>query len=345
MPTGRSNVDDLLRRLGLVLPDPSAAPPMPRRSVELPIPARVGDIAVPPPAAVASIDDAARAMDAGAPAAPDFDLGSDLWTQMSRSSRAHDNIARAQTGNLRNQDLARIAADNINESNAAARRAQQPTPILTDGRKDAMAAAGLVGATGLAGTGAYMAGSAALDRTRTPDAITDTGGTAELANESRPVPEVQPAPAPKPAAKPTKKEMADNLSEQEFTDTFKQQYQARDRRMQEKGQGGYADPSARAKAILDDLNARRRKAGGEVPEAKQMIAEANSLLALSNQQRNAPGYKPRNASDPREQAQMLLQKLNADRMEAGGEVPHAAKVMAEVRRLQAEGDNMRWGGK
>jgi hypothetical protein len=62
---------------------------------------------------------------------------------------------------------------------------------------------------------------------------------------------------------------------------------------------------------------------------------------MGNEQRNAPGYKPRNASNPREQAQILLQKLNADRMEAGGEVPHSQQVLAEVRRLQEMADQSR----
>jgi hypothetical protein len=41
---------------------------------------------------------------------------------------------------------------------------------------------------------------------------------------------------------------------------------------------------------------------------------------------------------------VLLQQLNADRMEAGGEVPHSREVLQEVRRLQLLGDQQRWGG-
>jgi hypothetical protein len=132
------------------------------------------------------------------------------------------------------------------------------------------------------------------------------------------------------------------LEEAQFVERFKRQYLAREERRKRQGEGGYADPSDKAKAILDDLNARRRKAGREVPEAKQMMAEADRLLATGNAQRNAPGYTPRDPSNPREQAQILLQKLNADRMEAGGEVPHSRQVMAEVERLQNMYDQGRW---
>jgi hypothetical protein len=132
------------------------------------------------------------------------------------------------------------------------------------------------------------------------------------------------------------------LDEAKFTEMFKRQYLAREERRKRQGEGGYADPSDKAKAILDDLNARRRKAGREVPEAKQMMAEADRLLATGNAQRNAPGYTPRDPSNPREQAQILLQKLNAERMEAGGEVPHSRQVMAEVERLQKMYDQGRW---
>jgi hypothetical protein len=101
------------------------------------------------------------------------------------------------------------------------------------------------------------------------------------------------------------------------------------------------DYSFQARELMNKLNAMRRQAGGEIPEAPQMMAEINRLLGMSNKQRNAPGYQPAMPTDHHGQAQMLLQKLNAMRMEAGGEVPEAQQIMAEVRRHQAMGDQMR----
>jgi len=104
---------------------------------------------------------------------------------------------------------------------------------------------------------------------------------------------------------------------------------------------GPPDYSFQARELMDKLNAMRRKAGGEVPEAKAMMAEINRLLDLSNKQKNAPGYEPPMPTDYHGEAQRLLQKLNARRMEVGGEVPETNQVMAEVRRLQALGDQQR----
>lgn len=104
---------------------------------------------------------------------------------------------------------------------------------------------------------------------------------------------------------------------------------------------GPPDYSFQARELMNKLNAMRRKAGGEVPEAKAMMAEINRLLDLSNKQKNAPGYEPPMPTDYHGEAQRLLQKLNARRMEVGGEVPETNQVMAEVRRLQALGDQQR----
>jgi hypothetical protein len=102
-----------------------------------------------------------------------------------------------------------------------------------------------------------------------------------------------------------------------------------------------ADYSFQARELMGKLNAMRRAAGGEVTEAKQMMAEIDRLLGMSNEQRNSPSYKPAMPTDYHAEAQRLLQDLNARRMEAGGEVADTQKVMAEVRRLQAMGDQMR----
>lgn len=99
-------------------------------------------------------------------------------------------------------------------------------------------------------------------------------------------------------------------------------------------------PRDRAMAMIDDLNARRRKAGGEVPEAKQMMGEINRLLSMSNQEvaRQTSGQMPVAGNSPREQAIRLIAQLNDMRQKAGGEVPQAPQIMAEVRRLQALAD-------
>jgi hypothetical protein len=103
---------------------------------------------------------------------------------------------------------------------------------------------------------------------------------------------------------------------------------------------------SQARQLIDQLNQMRRNAGGEVPEAPQIMAQIKRLQALGDQLRNAPSYSPSDSGDPHQQAQMLIQDLNARRRQAGGEVPDAPRVMAEVRRLQAMGDqqkNSRYG--
>jgi hypothetical protein len=341
-----AQIDDFLRRLAA---QSGSMPAAPVRQLELPLPNTIG---VESPAdylrrmqAVHGVDDsygpAARSAVNNSPdipplaaaAAPDMSLGSPLWHQMDKGARAHDNLVKGRTANLRNQnpDLVRIAGDNIREGQAlsarmATRNADQQALLL-----DGAVAAGMGGAAAIAATRPMPSPAPAVAAEGRPAPA--QASTADLAAESRPVPSV-----------PATATDGQQLTEDEFTETFKQQSQAREDKRAARGAGGYADPSDKAKAILDDLNARRRKAGGEVPEARQMEAEANRLLAESNQMRNAPGYKPKNASNPREQAQVLLQQLNADRMEAGGEVPHSREVLQEVRRLQLLGDQQRWGG-
>ena len=104
---------------------------------------------------------------------------------------------------------------------------------------------------------------------------------------------------------------------------------------------GPPDYSFQARELINKLNAMRRKAGGEVPEAKAMMAEINRLLDLSNKQKNAPGYEPPTPTDYHGEAQRLIQKLNAMNQEIGGMSPETPKIMAEVRRLQALGDQQR----
>lgn len=99
-------------------------------------------------------------------------------------------------------------------------------------------------------------------------------------------------------------------------------------------------PRDQAMKMIDDLNARRRAAGGEVPDAPETMQKVNRLLAMSNEQSAAAsrGDIPVQGNSPREQAQRILAQLNAMRRQAGGEVPQAGQMMAEVRRLQAMAD-------
>lgn len=101
---------------------------------------------------------------------------------------------------------------------------------------------------------------------------------------------------------------------------------------------------SQARELIDRLNQMRRDAGGEVPEAPQIMAQVKRLQAMGDQLRNAPDYRPSDSGDPHQQAQMLIQDLNARRRQAGGEVPDAPRVMAEVRRLQAMGDQQKNSG-
>ena len=104
---------------------------------------------------------------------------------------------------------------------------------------------------------------------------------------------------------------------------------------------GPPDYSFQARELINQLNAMRRQAGGEVPEAPAMMAEINRLLDLSNKQKNAPGYEPPMPTDYHGEAQRLIQKLNAMNQEIGGMSPETPRIMAEVRRLQALGDEQR----
>ena len=88
-------------------------------------------------------------------------------------------------------------------------------------------------------------------------------------------------------------------------------------------------PRDQAMKMIDDLNARRRAAGGEVPDAPQTMQKVNRLMAMSNEQSAAAsrGDIPVQGNGPREQAQRILAQLNAMRQQAGGEVPQAGQMM------------------
>lgn len=257
-------------------------------------------------------------------APPDFELGSPLWHQLAKGARAYDNLRRNRTPNLRNQDpqLTRIAGADIRNRNAEAAASRAAAAERSQGMREGLGELGAAAAT--VGIGAGLSSMYPSGETPATGDMTDTSGTEDLAAESSPPPAVEPDMPPE---------------EQEFADRFKRQYLAREAK-----RNAPVDSSFQARELMGKLNAMRKAAGGEVPEAKQMMAEINRLLEMSNQQKNAPSYKPPMPTDYHAEAQRLLQDLNARRMEAGGEVADTQKVMAEVRRLQAMGDQMRNGG-
>jgi len=138
-----------------------------------------------------------------------------------------------------------------------------------------------------------------------PDALgaDDPMATADLAAESRPLPDVAVEEAPAPV-----------------------------------------DPSLQARQLIDELNARRRAAGGEVPDAPQVMAEVNRLMEMGNQTRRATyvAAPQDDAGKYFQQAQGMIDQVN--QMYRQGMTPNSPEVrqmMAEVRRLQQMGDSLR----
>lgn len=157
-------------------------------------------------------------------------------------------------------------------------------------------------AAAAAGGGLYVA----TQRDDDSPAIDSTAGTADLKAETSPPPAVATEEEP-PVSEPAAPAMG---------------------------------PRERAHAMIKELNDMRRAAGGEVPQAREMLAEINRLLAESNKLRNAPGYDPQPRTDPHNQALRLTQELNDMRRRAGGEVPQARSMLREIARLNAMGDQM-----
>ena len=282
------------------------------------------------------------AIQAPPPAPADMGLGGDLWTEMSRASNRNQALLSGRQNNLRNQPFAPIAQDALQMQQAyPAMRAPQAAQRGQTAQDLAMMGGG-VAAAGALGAGAYMVGQQAMKPgvqavpppapppQAPPAGLTSTGGAADLVAESRPAPVVD----------------SSGVDESGFADTFKSQYNAREQKREAAGQGGY-DPRQQAEMLIGELNSRRQKAGREIPEAPQMMAQINALLAKSNEMRNSrsPQAAGRvagaNPQDPHAQAQSLIAQLNEMRRKAGREVPQAPQIMAEVRRLQAQGDEMR----
>jgi len=259
-----------------------------------------------------------------APPPVDLSLESPAFADLSKSADRFLQMRRGQSANLRHQPFNEVAGRAIRDADMA-RQAQ----IAADARtgKAAKTAAGV--GVGAAAIGGMMAGGGKKPAPASAD-VTSTGGTAELANESRPAPSV--------AAEP-------DVAAQESA-AVKRNLLRREMQRAEAGEGAY-DPRHQAQVLLKDLNNRRMKAGGEVPESREMMAQINELLAKADQRTNArsapqaQAYAKNNPSDPHAQASALIAQLNDMRRKAGGEVPQAQQIMAEVRRLQAMGDQQR----
>ena len=354
------SIRGLMRNSGVVLPPPGAAraatvaidPAIAARAArqaELPVDAQEamrlaqeqsGAARLFSPQAGLRTNDGAPAFDrfvsdnlaTPAPAAPDMDLGTPLWDQMSKRAGAYDNMLRGRTANLPNMPFAKPAQAAIQDANANAAKMRAGMAASAE-RGELAQDVGTIGA-GLAGAGALGAGAVALVGAGGPKkaeatpryttdidmpgikpppppappkkpvdplfedkgALTNTGGTAELANEARPAPAVQAS----------------------------------------------TDPREQAQEMIKQLNAGHRAGTITPAQDQQMRAEIDRLLALSNQKRNAmTPQQAQGSSDPHTQAQALIAQLNDMRKKAGGEVPQAQQMMAEVRRLQAMGDQQR----
>lgn len=309
-------------------------------------PGMFDNIEAPPQQPLPIEADAPRSLpiEATPPRAPDFELGSETWGQMSRAADAAR--PRRQTGNLRNQPNAQlqgIAQQRAAEQTArAAERAAQESigsqfdramnrargvaqdfgPPVAGG---ALVGAGLGAGLGVAlrpGPQPIPSAPEATDIVAEPDeapALENTGGTADLAAEASPPPEVA---DPEPEPRPVRRHLIGRTTE-----------------------APPADYSMQARQLIDQLNAMRRAAGGEVPEAQAMQAEINRLLELGNQTRRAtfvaaPGD---DASRYFQQAQGIIDQLNAAYREGSltPNSPRAREVMAQVRQLQQAGDNLR----
>lgn len=104
------------------------------------------------------------------------------------------------------------------------------------------------------------------------------------------------------------------------------------------------DYSLEARKLIDQLNAMRRQAGGEVPEAAKMQSEIQRLLDLGNKTRKATyAAAPQDdAGRMYQQAQGMIDQVNEMYRQGHSQVsPQVQKLMSEVRRLQSAGDAIR----
>lgn len=261
--------------------------------------------------------------------APDFSLDSPLFRDMHKADQAYDNLRKGRTRNLRNAggELAAIAQDNIRT--AAQRSAQRARPSGSGAAK----AAAIAGAG--AGVGLMLAPKDL--------GLTESGNPADLREES--------------ASDILSRPELPMVPQEDIRIPKKTFYEMDGRPFDEGVRGGLpeselmnpvaqpADYSMQARELINKLNAMRRAAGGEVPEAPAMMREINRLMELGNKQRNTPSYQiPASdpARDPYQKAKNLIAQVN-NMYRAGytQNSPEVQRVMAEVRRLHAEGDAIR----
>jgi hypothetical protein len=158
--------------------------------------------------------------------------------------------------------------------------------------------------------GGLVAGAAAYNALNQPkpdksaaapapeDGLTSTGGTADLAEESRPVPAVQTEDDPRERAQSLiaqlnqmRRQAGGEVPEaaammQEINRLMALSNQRRNAMTPQQAQGS-SDPHVQAQALIAKLNDMRRQAGGEVPQAQQIMGEVRRLQALGDQRRNA----------------------------------------------------------
>lgn len=239
---------------------------------------------------------------------PDLALDSPTFRAMSKSQDATNPLQIRRTKNLRHQnpELAEVRARDIEDApNKRPRREAKA-------RREAEVVGGAV-AAGVGGAAYHLSQPPAEPMSHASD-------TADLKAEQKPVPEVrtqEPESLP-----PTPESLANDPAP---TQNAEWHY-------------------AQARELIDRLNQMRRNAGGEVPEARPMMAMIRQHQAEGDRMRNSPEWSPTDTGDPHQQAQMLIRQLNEMRRAAGGEVPQARQIMAEVRRLQAMGDAQRNSG-
>lgn len=107
-----------------------------------------------------------------------------------------------------------------------------------------------------------------------------------------------------------------------------------------------APKSAReqAYALMKDLNARRRAAGGEVPDGPQVDAEVKRLLSMASKEDNSQVRSnsvpaPASNTDYRRMAQQKMAELNAFQATHGANHPQSRQLKAEMSRLYAMADD------
>jgi hypothetical protein len=158
--------------------------------------------------------------------------------------------------------------------------------------------------------GGLVAGAAAYNALNQPkpdksaaapapeEGLTSTDGTADLAEESRPVPAVQTEDDPRERAQALiaqlnqmRRQAGGEVPEaaammQEINRLMALSNQRRNAMTPQQAQGS-SDPHVQAQALIAKLNDMRRQAGGEVPQAQQIMGEVRRLQALGDQRRNA----------------------------------------------------------